>query len=153
MQVRNGSAGMARTAARGMAAAVLGLAALTVGGNGASAAVTTHAYRCYGSEVVRCAWINYDSQNHRVRGYVRITDAAGGGNYQVAVNNIRMSKNGNRISTVGDYDDWYDTTDTAQTALVDCHSNDHFVVKYTAKWRRGSESGQQEAGTYFFECP
>lgn len=153
MRVRHGSAGMERSAARGLAAVVLGTAALTVGAAGASAEVQTNAYRCYGVEVPRCAWINYDSQNHRVRGYVRITDAAGGGNYQVAVNNIRLYKNGNLVNTVGDYDDWYDTTDTAQTALVDCHSNDHFVVKYTAKWRRGSESGQEEAGTYFFQCP
>lgn len=93
----------------------------------ASAEVVTIRETCVGAQVIRCAWLNFDTVNQRVRGHVRITDTAGGGNYDVDVNEIRMQRQSGSawetLSPVVPHYGFKDTTDTGATALYRCNPN------------------------------
>ncbi len=64
-----------------------------------------------------------------VSAHASITDAGGGGNFDVAVNNVRLqyvtpaaTRATVTASGVGDYDGWHPTYDTAAGNSVNCQS-------------------------------
>lgn len=112
----------------------------------AAAVVRTVGYTCFGSAVRRCVWLNVDFTNNRFRGYSRITDAAGGRNYSVATNYVRLQFwNGSRWVNLGlgnDNDGWHATSDTAAGGLVGCRNGGTYLVRSVAHFQwRGTPSG------------
>lgn len=100
---------------------------------------------CGGNEVRTCLWINVDTTNHRLRGYAWIGDAAGGGNYDVAVNEIHLqdSHDGDPWSQVWelpnpDHDGWHGVEDRASTSTWPCldtwYTAERFRVRALFKW-------------------
>ena len=83
---------------------------------------------CDGVEVPRCIYI-VENAGGGVSAHASITDAGGGRNFDVAVNNVRLqylTGSGTWAtlpgSGVGDYDGWHPTFDTAIGNSVNCQS-------------------------------
>jgi hypothetical protein len=93
---------------------------------------------CGGNEVRTCLWINVDTTNLRLRGYAWIGDAAGGQNFDVAVNeaHLQQSTDGGRTWSqvpdlpTPDHDGWHGVEDRASTGLWPCTIPD---VRYRAR--------------------
>jgi hypothetical protein len=93
----------------------------------AHAEIVERARYCAGAQVLRCVWLNVDNTNGRVRAYASIRDASGGGNYDVAVNEIRVgwqTAGGDTGEGTGttrpDHDGWHDFWDTGSSELRAC---------------------------------
>ncbi|MBK1787426.1 hypothetical protein [Prauserella cavernicola] len=105
-------------------------------------------WKCYGTQVERCATVWWDEAEDTYRARAKITDMPGGGAYEVKVTNVKLINfDGDRLVTVKskqDYDGWHDTEDLAGTATVDpCdYGNPSFEVKATFSWR-GAGSGEK----------
>jgi len=102
------------------------LATGLVAASAASASATGD--NCDGVEVPRCVYIVVDGAGG-VAAHAAITDAGGGRNFDVAVNNIRLeirTSSGAWAtlpgSAVGDYDGWHSTYDTGSSHTINCQS-------------------------------
>ncbi|WP_129337017.1 hypothetical protein [Cellulomonas endophytica] len=135
-----------------LAPAVLALALVVAPSGPASAAVTT-AYQgksCVGSQVLRCAWINYDSTNNRMRAYGEIRDAAGGSNYDVALYGIWVDEYSAGRWVERDWvyyasDGWHAESDLEAGELLSCVGSRTYRVRMDGKWRAAGTTGN---GTY-----
>ncbi|MEV4998512.1 hypothetical protein ACFVTT_10295 [Streptomyces niveus] len=104
-------------------------------------------WKCYGKQVKRCVTVLWDQDADTYQGRAKITDVAGGGNYNVKVNNVKLQRfNGTKwvnVRTKADNDGWHATEDLAGTATVDpCLSKQAFRVVATFGWR-GAGSGDK----------
>jgi hypothetical protein len=103
---------------------------------------------CHGTAVERCAtvWWDQSADTYRARG--RITDADGGGNYEVRVVEVKLLRtsgsNWVTVRTADDYDGWHDVQDLAGTGTVDPCSvpGQSYTVAATFSWR-GASTGQE----------
>jgi hypothetical protein len=95
---------------------------------------------CGGNEIRTCLWINVDTTNLRIRGYAWIGDAAGGGNYDVAVNEIHIQDSFNEGPWTQvlwpanpDHDGWHGVEDRASTDLWPCRDLAPAAVRYRVR--------------------
>jgi hypothetical protein len=85
--------------------------------------------RCWGTLVVRCAWVNYDPFNGRMRAYASVLDTTDARDYSVKVNDIQVVYSDpvrgivpiDGVNTKADDDGWFDSTDEGQSGLVSCY--------------------------------
>ncbi|MCT2593133.1 hypothetical protein LHJ74_25030 [Streptomyces sp. N2-109] len=113
-----------------------------------SSASAESAWECYGKEVRRCATVWWDESADTYRARAKITDVAGGGNYQVKVTDVKLRRfNGEKevtVRTAKDHDGWKGTQDLAGTSAVDpCKWDQSFSVVATYSWRKGGKSGEK----------
>lgn len=104
-------------------AALLGLAATGLTAQLVSAAPPwqgPYGMHCGGIQAERCAWLEWDLQGRRIRAAGNTLDKIGGGNYSVALNDVKIQilvPFGGWTSiggtAVGDYDGWHATSDSA----------------------------------------
>ncbi|MEV2254405.1 hypothetical protein AB0I94_28115 [Streptomyces sp. NPDC050147] len=121
---------------------------LTVAAVGASIVFTPSmasadsTWECYGKQVKRCATVWWDDEADTYRARAKITDTAGGGNYTVAVNDVKLLRfNGTRTLTVKsakDNDGWHRTQDLAGTSSVNpCRwPTNSFQVQAKFTWKK-----------------
>ncbi|MFE1949718.1 MULTISPECIES: hypothetical protein [Streptomyces] len=121
--------------------------ALTVAAAGVSIVFTPSmasaesAWQCYGKQVKRCATVWWDRETDTYRARAKITDVAGGGNYTVKVNDVKLLRfNGTETLTVKsakDDDGWHGTEDLAGTASVNpCRwPKNSFQVQARFSWK------------------
>jgi hypothetical protein len=95
---------------------------------------------CGGDEVRTCLWINVDTTNDRLRGYAWIGDAAGGQNFDVAVNEVHIQDSleggpwsATILSTNPDHDGWHGVEDTASTPLKSCLDLNWQAVRFRVR--------------------
>ncbi|RAY15697.1 hypothetical protein DPM19_07895 [Actinomadura craniellae] len=95
---------------------------------------TAHAYpvestrHCMGDQVERCAWINYDPANNRIRGYATVRDVPGRTSYTVDVFYVRIlqcnSQGGNCttevVNTYNGDAGGSGSSDTGSSGLMQC---------------------------------
>jgi hypothetical protein len=115
---------------------------------------------CHGTAVERCATVSWDRSNDTFRARARITDAAGGGNYEVRVVDVKLQRTRGAdlvtVRTADDYDGWHDVQDLAATTAVDPCSvpGQSYRVIATFSWR-GASTGQETwrpDNTWGFHC-
>jgi hypothetical protein len=104
-------------------------------------------WRCYGTQVRRCATVYWDQAADTFRARAKITDAAGGGSFQVKVTNVKLQRavSGDYVTvrTAADTDGWHGTEDRASTTSVDpCNPRHTYSVVATFSWR-GADSGER----------
>jgi hypothetical protein len=111
----------------------------------AHAEIVTLGLKCPGREVVRCAYMHYDSVNDVLRGYATATDTGGLTDWEVAVNDLRLQRSPTGASgtwtTVaegGDFDGYQPTDDFANTTLAPCIHNYYYRVFYHWSAKAGS---------------
>ncbi|MEV1084995.1 hypothetical protein AB0I98_43425 [Streptomyces sp. NPDC050211] len=112
-----------------------------------SSASAVSEWKCYGTQVKRCATVWWDEAADTYRARAKITDVAGGGSYQVKVTNVKLLRfNGSENVTVraaADTDGWHATEDWAGTTAVNpCDWDQSFSVVATFSWR-GAASGEK----------
>ncbi|WP_326766511.1 hypothetical protein OG978_19835 [Streptomyces sp. NBC_01591] len=111
-----------------------------------SSASAADSWQCYGKQVKRCATVSWDNASKTFRAKAKITDVAGGGNYQVKVTNVKLERYpaGKRVTmrTTKDYDGWHSTGDSAATSAIDAckYPHDSYKVVATFSWKKGSAS-------------
>jgi hypothetical protein len=105
-------------------------------------------WKCYGTQVRRCATVWWDETADTFRARAKITDVAGGGSFQVKVTNVELQRtNGGgyvTLRTARDTDGWHDTEDLAGTTTIDpCnYPRQSYSVVATFSWR-GADSGEK----------
>lgn len=104
---------------------------------------------CHGTAVKRCATVWWDETNDTFSARAKITDVAGGGNYEVRVVDVKLQRtdySGEYVTlrTKADTDGWHDVEDSAATSTVDpCnYPKQSTVVVATFAWR-GATTGQE----------
>lgn len=141
---------------RALAASLLSLVAVAaLPGTASAAVVTAHQGKsCSGSAVTRCAWINYDKTNNRMRAYGEIRDASGGTNYDVKLYTVWVDEYTAGRWVERDWvhhssDGWHGTSDAESTNLLTCSGNRTYRVRMDTAWRRAgtSVSGTSELRT------
>lgn len=128
-----------------MVAAVVGALIVFV----PSTAAAESEWKCHGTAVVRCATVWWDEAVDTYRARAKVTDAAGGGNYEVRVIDVKLQRtdgNGGYVTlrTKADGDGWHAVEDLAGTTTVDpCnYPNQSYSVVATFYWR-GATTGQE----------
>jgi hypothetical protein len=106
-----------------------------------------------GEQVIRCAWVNYDSTYGRVRAYASVEDTPGARQYWVRVTDIQLVYKHPFLGYVrignagGDYDGWHDVKDVGHSGLVSCNTVENLpgkTVYAQAKFAwKGYDSGSQ----------
>ena len=109
----------------------------------AEASVVRLGYHCEGAQAVRCAWVNHDTTNNRVRGYGSLEDKTSGANDAVRVSVTLMRWNFS-------YDRWEGVSSGgpasgyeyvyAGSGLVTCGDNQTFRADVVWEWN-GTDSG------------
>jgi hypothetical protein len=109
-------------------------------------------WECYGTQVKRCATVWWDDTANTYRARAKITDVAGGGDFQVKVVNVKLQVFSNTaggwawvtVRSAKDDDGWHDTEDLAATVTVNpCDwPNPNFRVVATFSWN-GASSGEK----------
>jgi hypothetical protein len=104
---------------------------------------------CHGTAVERCATVWWDETADTYRARAKITDAAGGGNYEVRVIDVKLQRTSTSgewvtLRTAADGDGWHATEDWGGTSTVDpCnYPRQSYSVVATFYWR-GAASGQE----------
>lgn len=104
---------------------------------------------CHGTAVKRCATVWWDESADTYRARAKITDVAGGGNYEVRVIDVKLQRTSDSgswvtLRTKADGDGWHDVEDLAGTTTVDpCnYPRQSYSVVATFYWR-GASSGQE----------
>jgi hypothetical protein len=104
---------------------------------------------CHGTAVKRCATVWWDEPADSFRARAKITDVAGGGNYEVRVINVKLQRTDRggpfvTLRTKADGDGWHDIEDLAGTSAINPCDNLHesYSVVATFYWR-GATSGQE----------
>jgi len=140
----------------GVVAAVLGAPFVVV----PSSASAAEDWWCHGTAVERCATVSWDRSNDTFRARTKITDADGGGNYEVRVVEVKLQRTrGADLVTVrnaDDYDGWHDVQDLAGTTAIDPCSvpGQSYRVVATFSWR-GASTGRETwspSNTWGFLC-
>jgi hypothetical protein len=114
----------------------------------ASSAAADSEWKCHGTAVVRCATVWWDEVADTYRARAKITDVAGGGNYEVRVVDVKLQRTSNNgwvtVRTKADGDGWHDVQDLAGTTAVDpCnYPRQSYGVVATYYWR-GASTGQE----------
>lgn len=123
--------------ARLRTAAVVAAGSLVLVGGSAPAARASDV--CEGSQVVRCISVYWDRTSDTYQARASIKDAAGGDNYTVAVNQLRLqrwdSANARWVTipagSLSDYDGWFGTSDYATGNRVSpCQYRSYRAVAY-----------------------
>jgi hypothetical protein len=114
-----------------------------------SSASAASEWKCYGTQVKRCATVWWDETDDTYRARAKITDVAGGGSFQVAVTDVKLRRSNGTggyvtLRSTDDHDGWHDTQDLAATTAVDpCNfPRLSYTVVATFRWR-GADSGQR----------
>ncbi|MCG5217012.1 hypothetical protein [Streptosporangium sp. KLBMP 9127] len=113
-----------------------------------SSASAASDWKCYGTQVKRCATVWWDQTADTFRARAKITDVAGGGSYQVKVTNVKLLRTSGSdyvtVRSTKDYDGWHGTEDSAATATVDpCKfPRQSYAVVATFSWK-GASSGEK----------
>ncbi|TMR88766.1 hypothetical protein [Nonomuraea basaltis] len=113
-----------------------------------ASATSDWVWKCYGTQVKRCATVVWDQTADTFRARAKITDVAGGGSYQVKVTNVKLLRTNRSdyvtVRSAKDYDGWHDTEDSAATVTVDPCSfpGESFTVVATFSWK-GASSGEK----------
>lgn len=104
---------------------------------------------CHGTAVKRCATVWWDETSDTYRARAKITDVAGGGNYEVRVINVKLQRTSDSgtlvtLRTKTDGDGWHDVEDLAGTTTVDpcAYPRQSYSVVATFYWR-GASTGQE----------
>lgn len=111
-----------------------------------SSASAADSWQCYGKEVRRCATVSWDNASKTFRAKAKITDVAGGGDYQVKVTDVKLERYpaGKRVTmrTAQDYDGWHGTGDSATTGSINAckYPHDSYRVVATFSWKKGKAS-------------
>lgn len=126
-----------------LVAAALG-ASILITPSSASAASD---WKCYGTQVKRCATVWWDQTTDTYRARAKITDVAGGGSYQVKVTDVKLLRINKSdyvtVRSAKDHDGWHDTEDSAATVTVDpCSPEQSYAVVATFSWK-GASSGEK----------
>jgi hypothetical protein len=107
------------------------------------------AWDCYGTQVKRCAAVEWSNTTGDLRGRAKIVDVAGGGSYQVKVTDVRLVRTDGSGGYVtlrhsADTDGWHGTEDKASTTSVEeCNfPRQTYSVVATFSWR-GASSGER----------
>ncbi|MFD6277532.1 hypothetical protein ACFWFI_18465 [Streptomyces sp. NPDC060209] len=102
---------------------------------------------CYGAQVKRCVTVWWDETADTYRARAKITDVAGGGSYQVKVNNVKLQRTSSTggyvtLRSTTDNDGWHDAEDLAGTTTVNpcAWPQQSFSVVATFSWK-GASSG------------
>jgi hypothetical protein len=113
----------------------------------ASASVVTLGKRCEGARAVRCAWVNHDTTNNRVRGYGSVTDTTSGPDaVRAYVELYRMGGDGWVIASASsDARSDYDYVQN-YTGLVTCRDGDMFKARIRWEWN-GTDYGSMDSYT------
>jgi hypothetical protein len=112
-----------------------------------AAVVTAHQGKsCAGSEVPRCAWINLDTSNDRMRAYADVRDAAGGGNYDVLLNTVWVDEYTagrwvERTFVHHSSDGWHTDADLLSANTLTCSGSRTYRVRMEAGWRSAGSTG------------
>jgi hypothetical protein len=92
----------------------------------ANATIRNVGYKWAGDQVIREIWVNFDDVNSTLQGVAVITDNEGGGNYDVAVNDVRLEARGcsfcvvtTLTGPVADNDGWHPGSDIVATNLYE----------------------------------
>lgn len=128
---------------RALATSVLGLALVgSLPGPASAAVITAHQGQdCTGSQVLRCAYVNLDTTNNRVRAYATVRDVAGGSNYDVGVSTVWIDEYsaGRWVErSFGSLasDGFRTTSDSVSSDLVTCAGGVRsYRVRMEAQWR------------------
>ncbi|MDP4510701.1 hypothetical protein [Nonomuraea turcica] len=128
----------------GVLAAAALVASIVITPSSASAASD---WKCYGTQVKRCATVVWDRTAGTFRAQAKITDVAGGGSFQVKVTDVKLLRTKESdyvtVRSAKDYDGWHDTEDFAATATIDpCFPGQSFTVVATFSWK-GASSGEK----------
>jgi hypothetical protein len=113
-----------------------------------STAVADSDWWCHGTAVERCATVWWDETADTFRARAKITDVAGGGNYEVRVIDVKLQRTSDSgyvtLRTATDGDGWHDVEDLAGTTTVDpCnYPRQSYSVVATFYWR-GASAGQE----------
>ncbi|WP_326685781.1 MULTISPECIES: hypothetical protein [unclassified Streptomyces] len=113
-----------------------------------SSASAASDWKCHGTAVKRCATVWWDETADTYRARAKITDAAGGGTYKVAVSNVKLQRTSGAdlitVRTARDDDGWHDTEDLAGTTTIDpcTWPRESFRVVATFSWK-GTGSGKE----------
>jgi hypothetical protein len=108
----------------------------------ASASVVTLGKVCEGARAVRCAWVNHDTTNNRVRGYGSVRDTTSGADaVRVSVTLLRWNTAYERFEGVssGGPQSNYDFVQ-AGTGLITCGDGQLFRADAVWEWN-GTDSG------------
>jgi hypothetical protein len=108
----------------------------------AAASVVTLGKHCEGARAVRCAWVNHDTTNNRVRGYGSVQDTTSGTDaVRVSVTLLRFNTSYERFEAVssGAQQSNYESVQ-AYTGLVTCGDGQLFRADAVWEWN-GTDSG------------
>lgn len=116
-------------------------------GTASAAVVTAHQGKsCAGSAVTRCAWINFDKTNNRMRAYGEVRDVSGGTNYDVKLDTVWVDEYSAGSWIERDWvwhssDGWHGTSDAESTGLLTCSGNRTYRVRMETAWRKAGTTG------------
>jgi hypothetical protein len=114
----------------------------------AAASVKTLGYHCEGVRAVRCAWVNHDTTNNRVRGYGSVRDTTSGSDaVRVSVTLFRWNSSYDRfepVSSGGPQSDYEFVQ--AYTGLVTCGDGQVFRADAVWEWN-GTDAGVVRSGS------
>jgi hypothetical protein len=109
----------------------------------AAATIKKLGYRCEGARAVRCAWVNHDTTNNRVRGYGSVQDTTSG------ADSVRASVTLSRWNW--SYERWEGVSSgasqsdyefvQASTGLVTCGDGQMFRAEVVWEWN-GTDAGR-----------
>jgi hypothetical protein len=108
----------------------------------AAASVVTLGKHCEGARAVRCAWVNHDTTNNRVRGYGSVRDTTSGTDaVRVSVTLLRFNTSYERFEAVssGAPQSNYESVQ-GYTGLVTCGDGQLFRADAVWEWN-GTDSG------------
>ena len=112
----------------------------------AAAEVVTRGKHCEGARAVRCAWVNHDTTNNRVRGYGSVRDTTSGTvAVRVSVTLSRWNPSYERWEAVssGGPQSGYESVQ-AGTGLVTCRDNQMFRAEAVWEWN-GTDGGRVQS--------
>jgi hypothetical protein len=144
-----------RTLVRLLGVVALAAPAILVGSSNAHAAIRIFAANprtCVGTEVLRCLELHYDDVNERYRARAEITDADGGGDFGVNIDNVAAGPK----RTSGDVV-YNSTWERLESPLVSCTQGDALTVNFTATFSwinnaTGLEGTEFRGGVAIFHC-
>jgi hypothetical protein len=101
-------------------------------------------WKCFGTAVKRCATVWWDEAADTYQARAKITDVAGGRDYEVKVTNVKLLRTNKAewvtVRTNADTDGWHATEDSAGTSTVDpcSYPGQSYSVEATFSWRDGN---------------
>lgn len=113
----------------------------------ASAQIVTLGKKCEGARAVRCAWVNLDTTNNRVRGYGSVRDTTSGPDaVRAYVELYRLGSEGWVFaSSSSGYVDGYEFVQNS-TGLNTCRPGDRYKARIRWEWN-GTDFGSMDSFT------